>query len=215
MNFLHFSAFTVFLCIKTTRLVCNLLHFSLKITMKWNFLHFSAFTVFLCIKSTRLVCKLLNFSLKITMKWNFLHFSTFTVFLCIKSTRLVCNLLHFSLKITMNDHFLHFSTFTVFLCIKSTRLVCNLLHLVSKMAFSLKSTTVLLQSSYTSSALTRLQGHWKNFVMISSGLFQWIVPFIVTNHCITIRPCVLRTSSVFIVKIKILWYENIYMCNCN
>ena len=39
--FIRTSAFTVFLCIKTTRLVCNLLHFSLKITMKWNFLHFS------------------------------------------------------------------------------------------------------------------------------------------------------------------------------
>ena len=142
-------------------------------------------------------------STTITMTMHFFSFHAL-VFSCTKSTVLVCNLLHFSLKITMNDHFLHFSTFTVFLCIKSTRLVCNLLHLVSKMAFSLKSTTVLLQSSYTSSALTRLQGHWKNFVMISSGLFQWIVPFIVTNHCITIRPCVLRTSSVFIVKIKIL-----------
>ena len=150
--------------------------------------------------STEVLYNLLHVSTTITMTMHFFHL----LYSHTRSTVLVCNLLHFSLKITMNDHFLHFSTFTVFLCIKSTRLVCNLLHLVSKMAFSLKSTTVLLQSSYTSSALTRLQGHWKNFVMISSGLFQWIVPFIVTNHCITIRPCVLRTSSVFIVKIKIL-----------
>ena len=31
------SAFTAFLHIKSTRLVCNLLHFSLKITLKWHF----------------------------------------------------------------------------------------------------------------------------------------------------------------------------------
>ena len=94
---LHFSAFTVFLPIKSTRLVCNLLHFILKITMNCHFLHFSAFTVFLPIKSTRFVCNLLHFILKITMNCHFLHFSAFTVFVPIKSTRLVCNLLHFSL----------------------------------------------------------------------------------------------------------------------
>ena len=60
---LHFSAFTVFLPIMSTRLVCNLLHFSLKNTMNCHFLHFIAFTVFLPIKSTRLVCNLLHFSL--------------------------------------------------------------------------------------------------------------------------------------------------------
>ena len=80
-HFLHFSAFTAFLHIKSTRLVCYLLHFSHKITMKWHFLHFSAFTAFLHIKSTRLVCYLLHFSHKITMKWHFLHFSAFTAFL--------------------------------------------------------------------------------------------------------------------------------------
>ena len=74
-QFLHFSAFTVFLPIKSTRLVCNLLHFSLKNTMNCHFLHFSAFTVFLPMMSTRLVCNLLHFSLKNTtlqkLKWSY------------------------------------------------------------------------------------------------------------------------------------------------
>ena len=142
-------------------------------------MEFSSFQCFHSILMHKNTVKALKWrKFHITMNDHFLHFSTFTVFLCIKSTRLVCNLLHFSLKITMKWNFLHFSAFTVFLCIKTTRLVCKLLNYY-EMEFSLKSTTVLLQSSYTSSALTRLQGHWKNFVMISSGLFQWIVPFIV------------------------------------